>query len=427
MNTPDKTQRNATDAPAGETPVAPPSDSVEALDKQYAADESSAEFAALLEESDRQNYREVSSGEKITGTLREIGPSVAFIDFGGRSEASIDIRELSDPSGALKYKTGDAVEAFVASTDGEIRLTLSLRASSRQMVRQAHQNDMPIEGKVTGFNSGGLVVNVGGLRGFCPMSQIDTEYCHDPASYAGQTLTFKIVELRGRNNVVVSRRAYLQEELRKKADEVRRQLSKGDEKSGVITRIEPFGAFVDLNGVEGLLHVSEISHARVKHPREVLKKGQEVRVKILGLKNLGKKNERVSLSLKALKKDPWDTVTDRYQVGQVIAGKVVSIQNFGAFVEIEPGVEGLVHISQISSEKRISNPGEAVSVGQEIKALIREINRRQKRISLSMRAVEEEARQTAENEDMAAFKSNQARESQSDSAMAEALRRAGLA
>lgn len=425
MNTLDKTPRSA--APVGKAPVASPSDSVEALDKQYAADAPSAEFAALLKESDNQNYHKVSPGKKITGTIREIGQSSAFIDFGGRSEASIDIRELSDPSGALQYKPGDPLEAFVASTDGEIRLTLSLRASSRQMVRQAHQNDLPIEGKVTGFNSGGLVVNMGGLRGFCPMSQIDTKYCHDPASYAGQILTFKIIELRGRNNVVVSRRAYLREERRKKADETRRQLSEGDERSGVITRIEHFGAFVDLNGVEGLLHVSEISHARVKHPRDVLKKGQEVHVKILGLKNLGKKNERVSLSMKVLKKDPWETVIDRYQVGQVIAGKVVSIQNFGAFVEIEPGVEGLVHISQISSEKRISNPSEVVSVGQGIKAMIREINRRQKRVSLSMRAVEEAARQTAENEDMAAFKSNQARESQSDNAMAEALRRAGLA
>lgn len=425
MSTSDNTPRSA--APAGETPVAPPSDRVAALDKQYAADAPSAEFAALLEESDSQTYRTVSPGEKITGTIREIGPSVAFIDFGGRSEASMDIQNLRDKSGALKYKPGDTIEAFVASTDGEIRLTHSLRASSRQVLRQAHQNDMPIEGKVTGFNAGGLVVNIGGVRGFCPMSQIDTAYCHDPAAYAGQVLMFKIVELRGRNNVVVSRRAYLREERRKKADEVRRQLSAGDERTGKIVRLENFGAFVNLDGVEGLIHVSEISHTRVAHPRDILKKGQEVRVKILRLKNLGKKNERVSLSLKALEKDPWDKVADRYHTGDVITGKVVSIQNFGAFVEIEPGVEGLVHISQFVSGKRIANPSEVVAVGDEIKAMIREINPRKKRVSLSVRAVEESARQTAEAEDMAAFKSNQPQESQSDNAMAEALRRAGLA
>ncbi len=415
---------------AGDTPAQAPSDdapTVEALDKKYVEDTPNAEFATLLEESDTQSYREVSTGEKVTGTLRKIGESTAFIDFGGRSEASIDIQELRDKSGELKYKTGDSIEAFVASTDGGIRLTFSLRVSSRQLLRQAHQNGMPIAGKVTGFNTGGLVVNIGGLRAFCPMSQIDTGYCNDPASYAGQTHNFKIVELRGRNNVVVSRRAYLEEENRKKSDEMRQQLSEGEERSGTITRIERFGIFVDLGGIEGLVHVSEISHARVENPRSVLKKGEEVRVKILGLKNLGKKNERISLSIKALEKDPWDTATERYREGSVITGKVVSIQNFGAFVEIEPGIEGLVHISQFVSGKRISNPSEVVSVGQEVEVLIREVDSHKKRISLSMRAVEENARQTAEIQDMAAFKSKQTQESQNDNAMADALRRAGLA
>ncbi|MCY3868350.1 MAG: S1 RNA-binding domain-containing protein [Gemmatimonadetes bacterium] len=425
MSTPETTRETA-----GDTPANAPSDdapTVEELDKKYAEDTPDTEFAALLEESDKQSHREVSTGDKVTGTIREIGDSTAFIDFGGRSEASIDIQELRDESGELKYKAGDTIEAFVASTDGEIRLAFSLRVSSRQLLRQAHQNDMPIAGKVTGFNTGGLVVNIGGLRAFCPMSQIDTGYCDDPASYAGQTHNFKIVELRGRNNVVVSRRAYLEEENRKKADEMRQKLSEGEERTGTITRIERFGSFVDLGGVEGLVHVSEISHTRVENPRSVLKKGEEVRVKIIGLKNLGKKNERISLSIKALERDPWDTVAERYQSGSIITGKVVSIQNFGAFVEIEPGIEGLVHISQFVSGKRISNPSEVVSVGQEVKTLIREIDLGKKRISLSMRAVEERDRQTAEIEDMAAFKSKQTQESQSDNAMADALRRAGLA
>ena len=425
MSTPDKTRETAGDAPAPTFSDDAPT--VEELDKKYVPEAPNSEFAELLEESDKQNYREVSTGDKVTGTLREIGDATAFIDFGGRSEASIDIQELRDESGELKYKTGDTIEAFVASTDGEIRLAFSLRVSSRQLLRQAHQNDMPIAGKVTGFNTGGLVVNIGGLRAFCPMSQIDTGYCDDPASYAGQTHNFKIVELRGRNNVVVSRRAYLEEENRKKADEMRQKLSEDEEKTGTITRIEHFGAFVDLGGVEGLVHVSEISHTRVKNPRSVLKKGEEVRVKIIGLKNLGKRNERISLSIKALEKDPWDTVAERYRANSIITGKVVSIQNFGAFVELEPGIEGLIHISQFVSGKRISNPSEVVSAGQEVKALIREIDSRKKRISLSMRAVEEQDRQTAEIEDMAAFKSKQTQDSQSDNAMADALRRAGLA
>ncbi|MDE2701160.1 MAG: S1 RNA-binding domain-containing protein, partial [Gemmatimonadota bacterium] len=170
MSTPETTRETA-----GDTPANAPSDdapTVEELDKKYAEDTPDTEFAALLEESDKQSHREVSTGDKVTGTIREIGDSTAFIDFGGRSEASIDIQELRDESGELKYKAGDTIEAFVASTDGEIRLAFSLRVSSRQLLRQAHQNDMPIAGKVTGFNTGGLVVNIGGLRAFCPMSQI---------------------------------------------------------------------------------------------------------------------------------------------------------------------------------------------------------------------------------------------------------------
>ncbi|MDP6037372.1 MAG: S1 RNA-binding domain-containing protein [Candidatus Latescibacteria bacterium] len=371
-----------------QTPAEPAASSVEELDKKYDNDGPSTEFATLLEESGGSGgHREVSAGERITGTLREIGESMAFVDFGGRSEANIEVQELRDESGELRYKSGDTIEAYVASTDNEIRLTLSLRSSSRQVMRQAFENRIPIEGKVTGFNTGGLVVNVGGLRGFCPMSQIDTGYCEDPASYAGQTLTFKIVELRGRNNVVVSRRAYMEEEARKKADEVRKQLSEGDEKTGTITRIERFGGFVDIGGIEGLIHVSEISHTRVENPKDVLKKGQEVRVKILDLKNLGKKNERISLSIKALEEDPWDKTIEQHREGSVITGKVVAIQNFGAFVEIVPGVEGLVHISQISHE-RVNNVSDELSEGDVVKVKVLEVDK-QGRVRLSMKAVDD--------------------------------------
>ncbi len=404
------------------------SHNIEDLDKQYTDEGPSTEFAALLAESDNKGDRkEVAVGEKVTGILQEIGSSVAFVSYGGRSEAAIDTLELKDESGNLKYKTGDTLEAYVASIEGEVRLTLSLKSSNSDLLRQAFESGIPIEGKVTGFNPGGLVVNVSGARAFCPMSQIDTRFCEDPAVYAGQTLTFKILELRGRNNVVLSRRAYLAEENAKQANELRKKLVEGAEMTGVVTRMERFGAFVDLGGVEGLIHVSEIGHTRVENPGDVLQKNQEVRVKILEIKNLGEKNERISLSLKALQEDPWDKLVNQFSEGAIITGKVVSIQNFGAFVELAPGVEGLVHISQLSSGKRISKPGEVVSIGQEVKAVIREINRKQRRISLSMRAVEEDAQQNAEAEDMAAFKSMQQKQTTDvGNAMMEALRKAGL-
>ena len=402
---------------------------IEDLDKQYTDDGPSTEFATLLSESEKEEtHREVSTGEKVTGIIQDIRDSVVFVNYGGRSEAALDIQDVKDESGALRYKVGDQIEAYVTSTDGEVQLALSLKNSGREMLQQAYESGIPIEGKVTGFNPGGLVVSVGGVRAFCPMSQIDIQFSEDPAQYAGQTLTFKILELRGRNNVVLSRRACLEEEARKQAEQVRQTLVEGAEMNGKITRLERFGAFVDLGGIEGLIHVSEISHTRVESPGDVLQKGQDVLVKILELKNLGEKNERISLSLKALLEDPWDTVTAQLREGEVVAGKVVSLQNFGAFVELVPGVEGLVHISQISAGKRISKPGEVLSVGQEVKVLVREINRKQRRISLSMRAVEESAQQSAEAEDMAAFKTSQKTQTaDAGNAMAEALRKAGLA
>ena len=405
------------------------SQNIEDLDKQYANDGPSKEFAELLAESEQKdNHREVSVGEKVTGTLQSVTDSIAFVDYGGRSEASIEVQELKDEDGELKYNSGDVIEAYVASTEGEVRLTLSMRTSSPEMLQQAKDKGIPVEGKVTGFNDGGLVVNLSGARAFCPMSQIDMGFVEDPASYAGRTLPFKIVELRGRNNVVVSHRAYLEEENSKKADELRKQLAVDQEIVGKVTRLERFGAFVDLGGVEGLVHVSEISHTRVDSPGDVLQKGQELRVKILELKDLGGKEERISLSVKAMEADPWDKATEEFREGEVVTGKVVSTPNFGAFVELAPGIEGLIHISQLSSGKRISNPTEVVSVGQEVQARVQEINRRQKRISLSMRAVEEDAEQKAAAEDMAAFKAQQETQTSGDAgnAMAEALRRAGL-
>ena len=402
---------------------------IDQLERKYGEEKPSVEFAALLEQDDTQrSYREVSVGERISGTIGILGDTTAFVDYGGRSEAAIDIQELRNEMGELIYNTGDTIQAFVAATEGEVRLTLSLRASNRQVLRQAFENGIPIEGRVTGFNTGGLVVNIGGLRAFCPLSQVEAGYCDNPESYAGQTHTFKILELRGRGrNIVVSRRAHLEAEAQRRAKELRDKLSEGTEMDGKVTRVERFGAFVDLGGVEGLVHVSEISHQRVENPRDVLSAGDQVRVKILELKGLGGDKERISLSLKALQPDPWDEASERLHEGEVITGKVVSLQSFGAFVELIPGVEGLVHISQLSAERRINKPGEVVSVGQEVQVRIQGIDREQKRISLSMKAAQQDAAQTAEAQEIEDFRTKQQDKAADEgSSMADALRRAGL-
>lgn len=401
---------------------------VNEMDEKYVADRSSDEFAALLEgEPDQAPAPLLSVGQRLSGRIQSIDESSVFVDYGGRSEAVIDVQELKNEQGEVSCSVGDTIEAFVASVENEVRLTLSRRTGNVRILRQAYENNIPVDGRVTGFNSGGLVVNLGGRRAFCPVSQIDTGYSKDLASYAGQTLTFKIVEFRGRGrNIVLSRRAHLEAEAARRADELREKLNEGAEVSGKITRLERFGAFVDLGGLEGLVHISEIAHNRVGHPKDVLRSGDEVNVKILELKGLGGDKERISLSIKALLPDPWDGALEKYQEGEDITGKVVSIQQFGAFVEVAPGVEGLVHVSQLA-RSRVARPADVVSVGQEVRVRIRKIDRDKKRISLSMRDLLEEEKKAVEVKEIEAFKIKEdASDNKSESVMADALRRAGL-
>ncbi|MDE2888323.1 MAG: 30S ribosomal protein S1 [Gemmatimonadota bacterium] len=401
---------------------------VNEMDEKYVADRASDEFAALLkDEPDQTPAPLLSVGQRLSGRIHSIDESSVFVDYGGRSEAVVDIQELKDEQGEVSCRVGDNIEAFVASVENEVRLTLSRRTGNVQILRQAYENSIPVDGRVTGFNSGGLVVNLGGRRAFCPVSQIDTGYSKDLASYAGQTLTFKIVEFRGRGrNIVLSRRAHLEAEAVRRADELREKLNEGAEVTGKITRLERFGAFVDLGGVEGLVHISEIAHNRVGHPKDVLRSGDEVNVKILELKGLGGDKERISLSIKALLPDPWDGALERYREGEDITGKVVSIQQFGAFVEVVPGVEGLVHVSQLA-RSRVARPADVVSVGQEVRARIRKIDRDKKRISLSMRDLQDEEKKAVEVKEIEAFKIKEdSSDNRSESVMADALRRAGL-
>ena len=401
---------------------------VNEMDEKYVADRSSDEFAALLEgEPDQAPAPLLSVGQRLSGRIQSIDESSVFVDYGGRSEAVVDIQELKNEQGEVACSVGDTIEAFVASVENEVRLTLSRRTGNVQILRQAYENNIPVDGRVTGFNSGGLVINLGGRRAFCPISQIDSGYSKDLASYAGQTLTFKIVEFRGRGrNIVLSRRAHLEAEAARRADELREKLNEGAEVTGKITRLERFGAFVDIGGVEGLVHISEIAHNRVGHPKDVLRSGEEVNVKILELKGLGGDKERISLSIKALLPDPWDGALEKLQEGEVITGKVVSIQQFGAFVEVVPGVEGLVHVSQLA-RSRVARPADAVSVGQEVRARIRKIDRDKKRISLSIRDLQAEEKKAVEVKEIEAFRIKEdSSDNKGESVMADALRRAGL-
>jgi small subunit ribosomal protein S1 len=251
---------------------------------------------------------------------------------------------------------------------------------------------IPVDGTVTEVVKGGLSVDVAGVRGFVPASQIDNRFVEDLTGYVGQKLTFRITryEPGPRGNLVLSRRALLEEEQAKRAEVTRKNLVPGAVLRGTVTRLQPFGAFVDLGGIEGMVHISELGYARVEKPEDVLAVGQEVQVVVLKLENVtdkkGRPQERIALSLKALASDPWTEATSTLAEGTRLKGIVTRLQPFGAFVEIAPGVEGLVHISELGAGRRINHPKEVVQVGQPVEAVVLSIDPQARRLSLSMAA-----------------------------------------
>ena len=396
-----------------------------------AASPAAEPFSRMLEEDrERRPGRDVNKGDRVSGVLVKVGDENSFVDFGGRCEGTIKTAELRDENGELHFSPGDPLEVYVADDQDEILLTRSLRLADQgtDVIRQAYRSGIPVEGKVEAVNKWGVGVNLrGGVRAFCPLSQLDTRFVEDAESYRDRTLDFKIIKFRHQGrDIVVSRRALLEEEENKVSNAVRASLKEGVEVEGTVTRLKSFGAFVDIGGnLEGLVHVSELSHKRVEHPREVLRKGQEVRVVVVRLKDLGdKRRERISLSLKALEKDPWDEISRQFPPGSVVKGKVDSVESYGAFVEMAPEVRGMVHVSELA-EKRVAHPGDVVSVGDEVTVTVLALDHRRRRLSLSIKQVEKfEA-----DSNLKEFQKNQKKageESQGVNAMVDALQRAKL-
>lgn len=331
--------------------------------------------------------RPLEVGEVVEGTVVMIGSSHVFLDVGAKSEASLDLKEVTDEEGELKLKVGDKVQAYIVSTEPEIELSYAMARSqlNQERLQDAHDMGIPVEGRVTAVNKGGLEVDLGGQRAFCPVSQIDLGYCEEPSVYLNETLSFRVMELSGRN-IVVSRRALLEEERQEVAAATAAQLQEGAEFDAEVVSLKPYGAFVDLGGgIQGLVHISQIGHSRIEHPEEVLRVGQRVRVQVLRIepdpKHAGR--EKISLSMKSLLGDPWEEAAALLVEGGSVTGVVVRLQPFGAFVEIAPGVDGLVHVSELS-ERRIRHPSEVVSEGQTVTATVLKVDRASRRISLSL-------------------------------------------
>lgn len=334
-------------------------------------------FAEAFEAS--LNFKTPEQGELLKGQIVSISGDDAFVSYGGPSEAVMAKAELEG------LDVGDTVEGTVVKTAPEIRISRKLARgkANLELLRQMYQNHLPVEGKVAARNKGGFDVNVGGMRAFCPLSQIGLGRIENPDAFIGQAFEFLVTELSddGRR-IVVSRAVLLKQQAAVRAEEARKSVVPGAELTGTVKTITPFGAFVDLGGVDGLLHVSEMSRRRVTDPKDVVSVGQQVRVKVLKVENSGK---RISLSMKDLEPDPWNDVADRYPAGAQFSGTIVRTTDFGLFVELEPGVDGLVHTSQLPYGIKPGDP--SLAIGTHVTGWVREVDPAKKRLSLSMREV----------------------------------------
>ena len=359
--------------------------------------EDSSDFAALLGKDDGAALKRprITVGEPATGKVLSISPTTddVLIDLGGKLSGVISKKEFTDEAGVISIKTGDAITAHVISRQGdEVTLSTKLTFALRSVadLERAQQAGAPVKGKVTGVNKGGFEVLVLGKEAFCPISQMDTKFVQDTAQYLNKDLEFMITRVDGGGrNIVLSRAALLRAQGEQRVKELQASLKPDTILQGKVTEVRDYGAFVDIGGVDGMVHVSELSHARVTHPRDVVSVGDSVMVKVLKVETEGGR-AKISLSMKAAGQDPWDNIEAAVRVGESYTGRVTNVMAFGAFVEVKPGIEGLVHVSEMSWTKRIHHPSEVVKAGDMVSITVKTIDRGAKRISLSMKQVEDD-------------------------------------
>ncbi len=358
------------------------------LDEEVSAEDRQAyeQFIALYDES----LRHLAEGEIVKGKVVSIGANSVVVDVGYKSEGLIPVDEFLDAEGKVPVKVGDEVEVLLERTEdveGHVLLSYTKAAKMRVWteVEQSFRDGRVIRGRVIERIKGGLTVDVG-VRAFLPGSLADIKPVKNLEALKGRDLEFKVISLdRRRNNIVLSRKAVLEKEYEQKKGETLEKLQEGAMMKGVVKNITDYGVFIDLGGIDGLLHITDISWGRVNHPSEHFSIGDEVEVVVL---KFDRETERVSLGFKQKSDDPWVLVDKRFPVGARVHGKVVSLVDYGAFIELEPGVEGLVHVSEMSWTKKVVNPAKLLVPGQEIDAIVTELDLGQRRISLSFRQTE---------------------------------------
>jgi small subunit ribosomal protein S1 len=358
-----------------------------------------AMFAASEAAAGRARRPRFAIGDRVRGTIVSIGQEVTVLELGGGGEGTLETLELRDEGGKLIAAVGDTLEARVVALGDKQGFVMLRRGSGagaggRADLAEAAATGLPVEGLVTGVNKGGLEVDVAGARAFCPLSQLELRPVADPAAYVGRRLEFRVMrheqDRRG-TNVVLSRRALLEEEARGRAEETRGKVVVGAVLPGVVTAIKDFGAFVDVGGIEGLLPASEISFQRGVRPADVLAVGQPVTVQVMRVEKRDdpRRPEQVSFSLKALERDPWQDAVAQFAAGTTVRGQVTRTEPFGAFVQLAPGVEGLVHISELGGGRPLRHARDAVKPGDTLDVAVLAFEPEQRRISLALASREQ--------------------------------------
>ena len=333
-----------------------------------------------------QSLQNVQLGEVINGKVVQITSEMVMVDVGWKTEGYIPAREVRDDKGNIPFSVGDEIEVLVDKRDGEGNLVLSRDKAARIKVwddlKVACEQNTTVKGTVVERVKGGLSVDIG-IPAFLPGSQVDIRPIRDLDKYVGQTLMFNVLKYdRKRNNVVLSRRAILEKDREQEKQQTLINISEGKVIEGVIKNITDYGLFIDLGGIDGLLHVTDISWGRITRPSDVFNRGDKITVKVL---SFDPEKERVALGLKQLIENPWGNITEKYPVGSIIDGKVVNLTDYGVFVELEPGVEGLIHVSEMFWTREIRHPSKVLSLGQLIKVMVLEVNLEAKRISLGLK------------------------------------------
>jgi len=353
-----------------------------AEDQAASKKEDEGGFSALYE----QSLQELRSGEIVIGRVVQVSADTVMVDVGSKTEGMIPARELRDANGNITVSVGDEIEVLVERRGEDDSLILSRDKASKiktwGSIKEKFDGNQPIQGTITQRVKGGLTVDIG-IPAFLPGSQVDIRPVRDLDRFVGQTMEFNILKYdRERNNVVLSRRAIMEKERESDRKQLLETIEEGKVVEGIIKNITDYGLFIDLGGIDGLLHVTDISWGKVPKPSDTFNKGDKILVKVL---SFDRDKERVSLGLKQLTENPWERIGDKFPVGNVLEGKVVSIVDYGAFVELEPGVEGLIHVSEMFWTREIRHPSKVLSVGQLLQVMVLEVNAESKRISLGLK------------------------------------------